>query len=269
MPPSSQAGRMNSVGRFVFLVEWLIPGMFHARGKDDFASHIVDDWRRHAPRVLRSVRHAGREDPAAGQLPDADALTMMFTGHRSVVLGVAGAVAAQQLVVQPGTGPRLTAVSVGSVVHRPAYFVRDAASEAAGSSWVTAPATRAPASPSRRQPRVRNRFRRQGAKTRTLRRQSIDSTPASPARTSGFVQRCRGTRLGSFTANPSLLSGPAALVRPHRPVTPRLTRRSVLCHGWKTAPPPALGRGASDASALRGTALRRSAAVRLPADRSR
>ena len=24
-------------------VEWLIPGMFHTRGKDEFAKHIVDD----------------------------------------------------------------------------------------------------------------------------------------------------------------------------------------------------------------------------------
>ena len=32
-------------------VEWLIPGMFHVRGKDAFASHIVDDGFTGRPRI--------------------------------------------------------------------------------------------------------------------------------------------------------------------------------------------------------------------------
>jgi len=50
-----------------------------------------------------------------------------------MVLGVTAALVAQQPVVQQGTGPRLTAVSIGNVAHRPAYFVRDAAS---GGCWL-------------------------------------------------------------------------------------------------------------------------------------
>ena len=88
-------------------VEWVIPGVFHVRGKDDFAKHIVDEgfvghplitvsrlteednvvvaggggaspqtgWRSSEPGLLRCIRHAGQEDSAIGQLPDGDEMT--------------------------------------------------------------------------------------------------------------------------------------------------------------------------------------------------
>ena len=85
-------------------VEWVIPGMFHAQGKDEFAKHIVDEGFVGQPLItvnrlleagdvvvaegsvraqkddgtfsklgfLRRVRYAGRENSAADQLPHGD-----------------------------------------------------------------------------------------------------------------------------------------------------------------------------------------------------
>jgi hypothetical protein len=88
-------------------VEWVIPGAFHVRGKDDFAKHIVDEgfvghpvitvsrlteednvvvaegavrapkagWKLSEPGLLRCIRQAGREDSAVGQLSHGDEMT--------------------------------------------------------------------------------------------------------------------------------------------------------------------------------------------------
>lgn len=91
-------------------VEWLIPGAFHARGKEAFDKEIENDaftghpaitvdrlteendvvvaegsvraqrkGRRHSePRLLRCIRNAGWQDPTPDQLPDGDEMRILL-----------------------------------------------------------------------------------------------------------------------------------------------------------------------------------------------
>jgi ketosteroid isomerase-like protein len=50
-------------------VEWVIPGMFHTRGKDDFARHIVDEGFTGQPRIAVSrLLEAGEAVVAEGSV---------------------------------------------------------------------------------------------------------------------------------------------------------------------------------------------------------
>ena len=64
-------------------VEWLIPGMFHVRGKDDFAKHIVDDGFLGQPQITVSrMLEAGDVVVAEGSVraskTDGSILSLVF-----------------------------------------------------------------------------------------------------------------------------------------------------------------------------------------------